>query len=210
LHNKTDGDFSVGSYIAGNKRSTEAKAVYADPAQDPDDLFLTTDAFLYNQLAEKKYNVILQDNRNAKKDGSLSVYCGEKGIRYLNCETEHGRTAQYLEMLMAASSFLERINDAVSLYNFSIETNKQLSFNSGREIYFGEKKIGRIRSLFHRNEKYQGRLEVSKNFQLYNNMDFFLRMEKDNPRFELTIDPTRTRRKLNQLDDAIVIKLKEG
>jgi hypothetical protein len=209
LHNNTDGDFSVNSYTAGNKRSTEAKAVYTNPSQDPDDLFLTTDPFLYNQLAEKKYNVILQDNRNAKKDGSLSVYCGEKGIRYMNCETEHGKTAQYLEMIMTASRFLERTDETV--YNFSIETNKQFRNNPGQEIYFGEKKIGRIRSLLPNGANYQGKLEISKKFPLYSNMDFVLHIDEgNNPRFELTIDPTRSRKKLNQLEDAIVIKLKEG
>ena len=108
LHNNTDGHFSIDSYTAGNPKSNDAKAVYVNPEQDPDDLFLTTDSVLYEQLAEKKYNVILQDNKRANQDGSLSVYCGEKGIRYLNCETEHGKTAQYLEMIMTAGSFLKR------------------------------------------------------------------------------------------------------
>jgi len=108
LHNNTDGHFSINSYRAGNPNSSDAKAVYVNPTEDPDDLFLTTDADLYHQLAKRKYNVILQDNGRANKDGSLSVYCGEKGIRYLNCETEHGKTAQYLEMMMAAVASLER------------------------------------------------------------------------------------------------------
>ena len=44
-------------------------------------------------------NSILQDNKRAKKDGSLSVWSGENGRRYINIETEHGRFNKYVEMM---------------------------------------------------------------------------------------------------------------
>ena len=37
-----------------------------------------------------------------QQDGSLSVYFGEKNIRYLNCETEHKKVRQYEEMITVA------------------------------------------------------------------------------------------------------------
>jgi hypothetical protein len=102
LHNNDDGNFSVQSYLPGNSREKDAKDVYVNPALDPDDFFLTTDSEMHKALAEKKFNSVFQDNENANRDGSLSIYFGEKGIRYINCETEHGKASQYLEMLKAA------------------------------------------------------------------------------------------------------------
>jgi hypothetical protein len=34
------------------------------------------------------------------KDGSLSVYYGDKNKRYINIETQHGKKDQYKEMLI--------------------------------------------------------------------------------------------------------------
>jgi hypothetical protein len=133
--------------LQGNKRETDAKKVYVNSLQDADDLFLTTDSILYHRLAVKKYNSIWQDNENAQKDGSLSVYCGENGIRYLNCETEHGRTEQYLEMLMVAENFIERINPGASLYNYKISLPEGIYVDTQNNIFFGDKKVGMIKSM---------------------------------------------------------------
>ena len=102
LHNNTDGNLSINSFLAGNEYARDAKKVYANEKQDPDDFFLTTDSLLFEQLSAEKYNTILQDNLNVQQDGSLSVYFGEKNICYLNCETEHGKAKQYEEMINAA------------------------------------------------------------------------------------------------------------
>jgi hypothetical protein len=99
LHNNTNGDFSVKTYQPGGKRQTDAKQVYADSWQDIDDIALTTDETIYTKMAAFGYNSILQDNENVYKDGSLSVYYGERNRRYINIETQHGKTAQYGEML---------------------------------------------------------------------------------------------------------------
>lgn len=99
LHNNTPDFFSVTEYAPGNKRSIDCKKVYINAEQDTDDFFLTTDNSLYEKLADKGYNTILQDNKYCTEDGSLSVYCGKKNVRYVNCETEHGKTEQYYEMV---------------------------------------------------------------------------------------------------------------
>ncbi len=99
LHNNTNGDFSIKTYEAGGKRQTDAKMVYADNWQDADDIALTTDEMLFNKMSSFGYNSILQDNINVNRDGSLSVYYGELNRRYINIETQHGKTAQYKEML---------------------------------------------------------------------------------------------------------------
>ena len=101
LHNNTPDFFSVTEYAPGNKRSVDSKKVYINEEQDADDFFLTTDNSIYEKLADKGYNTILQDNKHCTDDGSLSVYCGKKNIRYINCETEHGKNEQYYEMMKA-------------------------------------------------------------------------------------------------------------
>ena len=61
-------------------------------------------------MADKGYNSIWQDNVHVRKDGSLSVYCGEKGKRYINIETEHGKFDQYAEMLGKLLAILSEEN----------------------------------------------------------------------------------------------------
>lgn len=99
LHNNFNADFSIKSYIPGGSLEKNAIAVYEDSLQDADDIALTTDSILFKKMADFGYNSILQDNINVKRDGSLSVYYGEKGKLYINIETEHGRVQQYVEML---------------------------------------------------------------------------------------------------------------
>ena len=99
LHNNTPDFYSVSEYAPGNKRAVDSKKIYINDEQDADDFFLTTDNDLYEKLADKGYNTVLQDNKHCIDDGSLSVYCGKKNIRYVNCETEHGKTGQYYLMM---------------------------------------------------------------------------------------------------------------
>lgn len=99
LHNNTDGDYSVKTYQPGGNRQADAKRVYADSWQDIDDITLTTDETLFTRMSGFGYNSILQDNVKVLKDGSLSVYYGEQHKRYINIETQHGKTSQYKEML---------------------------------------------------------------------------------------------------------------
>lgn len=107
LHNNTDGDFSVKSYQPGGKRQRDARQVYADNWQDIDDITLTTDGILFAKMSAFGYNSILQDNIKVDKDGSLSVHYGELNKRYINIETQHGKTTQYKEMLSKLLYFLE-------------------------------------------------------------------------------------------------------
>jgi hypothetical protein len=109
VHNNTEGRFSIQSYQQGGDYATDGLAIHVNPAHDPDNIFLTTDSALFHSLQRLEYNVVLQDNLNAKRDGSLSVYCGERGIRYLNCETQHGRLTEFRQMLNAARKEIEII-----------------------------------------------------------------------------------------------------
>jgi hypothetical protein len=114
LHNNTNEAYSVRTYLSGNARQFDAKAVFADSVQDIDDIVFTTDSLLYNKMANNGYNSIWQDNLHVRKDGSLSVYCGEKGKRYINIETEHGKFDQYAEMLSTLLGILTAENKNIS------------------------------------------------------------------------------------------------
>jgi hypothetical protein len=106
LHNNTEDYFSAIEYTPGGVRAADARKVFINNEQDADDFFLTTDHSLYEKLADEGFNTILQDNSRCKEDGSLSVYCGKKVIRYVNCETEHGKSEQYYQMMKVLVSGL--------------------------------------------------------------------------------------------------------
>lgn len=101
LHNNNPAGYSVNSYLAGGEKAADAKLVYKNEKEDPDDIFLTTDSTIYSKMAAKSFNSIWQDNVKAKKDGSLSVYFGEIAKCYVNVETRHNKTEQYVAMLRA-------------------------------------------------------------------------------------------------------------
>lgn len=207
LHNNSNGKFSITSYLAGQEREKDAKAIRFVPKEDPDDLFLTTDSLFFQKLVKGNFNTVLQDNDNAKKDGSLSIYCGEKNICYLNCETEHGRLKQYGDMITFAVSYLARqkIKPAPLLYIYNYKLFPDpvtITLSKGNGIYFGEKKVGAINTT---NEKITGKLEMIESFPLYDNMDFFIFPSADgNYRIELRIDPTRPK-KLYDPEKAVIM-----
>lgn len=99
LHNNTDGKFSIKDYLPGGNRANDARMVFMDSLQDPDDIVLTTDSLIYAHMSAACFNTIWQDAENVRKDGSLSVYCSLRNIRYVNIETQHGSLDQYIRML---------------------------------------------------------------------------------------------------------------
>ncbi len=207
LHNNTEGRFGVNSYLSGEPISINAKKVFENPEQDPDDIFFTTDSILYQRLSRQKFNTIWQDNENARRDGSLSVYCGERNIRYVNCETQHGKTSQYFEMLLALTPHIERINPEALVYNFRFDADSNIAVAPDQEIYFGEEKIGLLKSVYRDDSlKISGRLEIDRRFTLYSNTDFFYFTSSGNhSRIEMRIDPTREKQLLNPLNSVISI-----
>ncbi|MEP7254126.1 MAG: hypothetical protein ABI666_00050 [Ferruginibacter sp.] len=117
LHNNSNGDFSVKTFLPGGLRQNDASQVYEDVWQDIDDIALTTDQIIYNKMAGFGYNSILQDNVKVFKDGSLSVYFGEQNRRYINIETQHGKTVQYKEMLKKLLLILDEERKLVTSLN---------------------------------------------------------------------------------------------
>lgn len=99
VHNNTNSNYSIKSYLEGGKEQINSKDVFHNPNIDPDDFFYVTNKKYFDFLKSKQRNVILQDETNLVDDGSLSVYCGNNGISYINIEAQHGHLEEQLEML---------------------------------------------------------------------------------------------------------------
>jgi archaellum component FlaF (FlaF/FlaG flagellin family) len=213
LHNNSNGKFSINSFLPGNLREHDAKDLSINKDEDPDDIFLTTDSVLFRKLADDQYNSIYQDNENAKKDGSLSIYCGEKGIRYVNCETEHGHDIQYQQMIQLVSRHAQEKDEEpvseVIAYTYRLSTSTVTAApKNNTEIMFGEKKVGLIRSVATDSSwATVGKLEITKDFPLYSNMDLlFFPSPASSPRFEVRIDPTREKELLDPSKTVVKIR----
>lgn len=105
LHNNTNGGYSIDSYLAGGSEAAAAAKVTRAPT-DPDNFFLVTHPKLFDDLVKAGFSVVLQDNSKAPDDGSLSVYCGRRGIIYVNVEAQHGAEAEQRRMLEALLKLL--------------------------------------------------------------------------------------------------------
>jgi hypothetical protein len=106
LHNNSENNYSILSYEQGGEYETDATAVYIDKNQDTDDFFYVTEEDFYNKIKQKAFNVILQDNSKVADDGSLSVYCGAKGVKYINVEAQKGHLKQQEKMIMALQDII--------------------------------------------------------------------------------------------------------
>jgi hypothetical protein len=109
LHNNTEGQYSALSYEKGAIYGSDASAVFLKEGNDPDDFFFVTEAAVFDALRRRGHNVVLQDNRGVTDDGSLSVYCGRAGVRYINVEAQQGHREQQAAMIEALRGALEEL-----------------------------------------------------------------------------------------------------
>mgnify|MGYP000145849217 CR=1 FL=1 len=98
LHNNTDENYSIKSYLPGGGEAQNTAEIHVNPDMDPDDFIYTTDRAFYDAFKSRNINVILQDNKGYVNDGSLSVYCGKKDIPYVNIETQRGHFDEQMEL----------------------------------------------------------------------------------------------------------------
>jgi hypothetical protein len=108
LHNNTENNYSILSYAQGGEYETDAADIYINKNQDSDDFFYVTQDDYFNKIKKKAFNVLLQDNTKVTDDGSLSVFCGNKHIRYINIEAQKGHLKQQEEMIMALQSIVNK------------------------------------------------------------------------------------------------------
>jgi hypothetical protein len=112
LHNNTNKEYSCKSYQPGGEYELEAEELYMGCFRDNDDFFFVTDQKIMDKLSEGRYHVILQANKRMTDDGSLSVYCAQRGIPYINVEAQHGHLSRQIKMLIFA--FIKLVNETSS------------------------------------------------------------------------------------------------
>ena len=105
LHN-TSGEYSIEGYLEGGLYEKDAAHIFVNPQHHPGDFFFTSDKDAFAAISKGRFNVVLQNNVHVKDDGSLSVYCGQNNIRYINCEALHGHKKEQVEMLEFISNQL--------------------------------------------------------------------------------------------------------
>ena len=99
LHNNSDCRYCIYSYMAGGDYETDAAAVFQGKWKDPDEFYFVTEREHYDILQQTGFNIVLQNNAVVTDDGSLSVYCGQRGIQYINVEGEHGHLKEQKRMI---------------------------------------------------------------------------------------------------------------
>jgi hypothetical protein len=100
LHNNTNQHYSFKSYMPGEEFENEAAALRKGSLNDKDDFYFVTDPRIMYQLEPGRYNIVLQSNNTMTDDGSLSVYCAQLGIPYVNVETQQNRLIRQMKMLI--------------------------------------------------------------------------------------------------------------
>ncbi len=101
LHNNTNKNYSILSY----KNSKDVDTIYFSSIDDPDDFLLVTELSDFNFFAGRNRNVALQ-SKKAFDDGSLSIYCQQHNIPYINIEAEHGHLQQQELMIKEVYAYL--------------------------------------------------------------------------------------------------------
>ena len=107
LHNNSDKSFSAISYRNNKEYENVASDLHINEVLDPDNFFLLTDRKLFGHLRDMNYNAVLQNNRKAEDDGSLSIWCGRRGRKYVNIEAQTGATAIQQTMLEELLALLQ-------------------------------------------------------------------------------------------------------
>ncbi|WP_316811221.1 hypothetical protein [Pedobacter heparinus] len=107
LHNNTDGDFGISSYLKGYELETTADSLHINFSMDPDDLLFVTDPKLFSAFKKENVNVVLQSEK-APDDGSLSIYAMKNKIPYINVEVQHGHFDENLRLIEIAIKVLFR------------------------------------------------------------------------------------------------------
>ena len=105
LHNNTDGDFGIASYLKGYELENSADSVHINFSMDPDDLVFVTEPGLFTGLKKENVNVVLQSAK-APDDGSLSIYSMNNKIPYINVEVQHGHYDENLRLIEIAIKVL--------------------------------------------------------------------------------------------------------
>lgn len=114
IHNNREGGYSALSYTEGEAYENDAADVRIHEDTSTDDFYFITEESWVEPLAQAGFNVVLQDNSRVTDDGSLSVYCGQRGIPYVNVEARHGHLEEQIRMIDFLDRFLREQAGAIT------------------------------------------------------------------------------------------------
>ena len=106
LHNNGDGGLSIHTYEPGGEWALDTDELNVSQTVDPDEFFFVTNKRIYDELKARDANVILQDNSIKRDDGSLSVFAGRHGIRYINVEAQPEHFDEQVRMIEIAAQII--------------------------------------------------------------------------------------------------------
>ncbi len=110
LHNNSDSNFSIKTYVHLQDSIPNSGKVYVNPEMDEDDFIITSSIDIFKKIKAIKINVVWENVSKVKDDGSLSLYCSKHKIPYLNVEAQHEHLQQQLFMLYS-------LKDIISSYS---------------------------------------------------------------------------------------------
>jgi hypothetical protein len=104
VHNNTNQSGSIAA------KTMELEGLNLDTNSKAHEYFLVTDGKDFNGIGASGYPVLFQDPKKTspdREDGSLSEYCGRKGIRYINVEAGPLSLSRQEDMLKITDKVLE-------------------------------------------------------------------------------------------------------
>lgn len=93
LHNNTNNNFSIFTYV--KKRNA---SVYVNSSQDIDNFYIVTSKTDFEYFKSINKNVVYEKSI-AFDDGSLSIYCFNNSIPYINIEVEIGKIDEQINLI---------------------------------------------------------------------------------------------------------------
>jgi len=104
VHNNSNDNFSIISY----QNSNETQDLFIHVEEDVDNFVVVTARQDFAFFKQNNINTVLLADTLYTDDGSLSVYCLQNGIPYINIEVEHGNEQKQLQLLNLTYDLLVR------------------------------------------------------------------------------------------------------
>ncbi len=113
VHNNTPGRLTIKDFQPGQWYGDDAREVFINPAEDPDDFFFTNSLTLFRALRTLRYNVALMAFDPPDR-GTLGNYVNHVGGIYILVEAEHGHLDRQIRMLEDVGTLLSGNSPAVN------------------------------------------------------------------------------------------------
>lgn len=108
VHNNTA--LHIEKYIPDSIFQDNAAEIFVNPEHNAHNFFYVLEKEHFENMMNLGYNVLIQNPTEVKDDGSLSVYCAQKNIPYVNVEAKEGESEFQYKMLFDLRNTIPTIN----------------------------------------------------------------------------------------------------